>query len=166
MSYLFVVVAVLVALVLDELLLLSDGVQPVTKAPSTSPNSTIRVYVLFIGWATFYQFPKKASTFFSHSCDRTLFALESARKSASGAKQHTQTRVSPYRTPWLTEAGRADKNAAESSSHRYQRRRNYCLPGCASGHSSTRSGRKSPEQCSFRRVRLLMRSIEYFHPVV
>ena len=63
MSYLFVVVAVLVVLVLVALL--SDALlQPVTKAPITSPNSTIRVYVLFIGCATFDQFRKKASTFF------------------------------------------------------------------------------------------------------
>jgi len=68
MSYLFVLVAVEVVLVLvvasvDALL------QPVTKAPITSPNSTIRVYVLFIGCATFDQFRKKASTFFSHFCE-------------------------------------------------------------------------------------------------
>src|SRR5256885_12404027 len=67
MSYLFVLVAVEVVLVLvvasvDALL------EPVTKAPITSRNSTIRVYVLFIGCATFDQFRKKASTFFSHFC--------------------------------------------------------------------------------------------------
>ena len=95
MSYLFVVVVVAGALVLVVVDVSDDGLQPVTKAPSTSPNSTIRVYVLFIGCATFYQFPKKASTFFSHSCDPTLFALESARKPAIGAKLHIQTRVSP-----------------------------------------------------------------------
>jgi hypothetical protein len=69
MSYLFVlvVVVVVVALVLPPV----DGVlsllQPVTKAPITSPNSTTRVYVLFIGGVTFDQFRKKASSFFGAS---------------------------------------------------------------------------------------------------
>ena len=74
MSYLFVVVVVAGALVLVVVDVSDDGLQPVTKAPSTSPNSTIRVYVLFIGCATFYQFPKKASTFFSQFCEPPLFA--------------------------------------------------------------------------------------------
>jgi hypothetical protein len=64
MSYLFVLGAAGVALVagvdVDEVL----SPQPVTKAPSTSPNSTIKVYVLFISGATFDEFWKKASTFF------------------------------------------------------------------------------------------------------
>ena len=72
MSYLFVLGGVVVAgafVVGVEDVPLS-WLQPVTKAPITSPNSTIRVYVLFIGCATFDQFKKKASTFFSHFCDR------------------------------------------------------------------------------------------------
>jgi hypothetical protein len=70
MSYLFVLVVVVVVVLVPVLLVSLDWLQPVTKAPITSPNSTIRVYVLFIGCATFDQFKKKASTFFSHFCDR------------------------------------------------------------------------------------------------
>jgi hypothetical protein len=54
MSYLVALVAVVAALVVagvvddDEL-----SLHPV-NAPTTSPNSTIRVYIRFIGAATFY----------------------------------------------------------------------------------------------------------------
>jgi hypothetical protein len=74
MSYLFVLGGVAAgALVLAGVVVSEDGLQPVTKAPITSPNSTIRVYVLFIGCATFYQFLKKASTFFSQFCEGSPF---------------------------------------------------------------------------------------------
>jgi hypothetical protein len=55
MSYLFVLGAGGVAFV--EVFVSVDvplSLQPVTSAPTTNPNSTIRVYVLFIGAATFY----------------------------------------------------------------------------------------------------------------
>lgn len=62
--YLFVDVVEGVALVAGGVVVDSLGLQPVTNAPITSPNRTIRVYVRFIGGATFDQFHKNASIFF------------------------------------------------------------------------------------------------------
>jgi hypothetical protein len=43
----------------DGVVVSDDGLQPVNKAPITSPISTIRVYILFIGTRTLSPFPKK-----------------------------------------------------------------------------------------------------------
>jgi hypothetical protein len=66
LSYLFVLTvgAAGVALVAGVVEVDALSLQPVTKAPITSPNSTIKVYVLFISGATFDEFPEKASSFF------------------------------------------------------------------------------------------------------
>ena len=57
MSYFVVLVLVVVVVVLVFDVVPPpppESLHPVTSAPTTSPNSTIRVYVLFIGAATFY----------------------------------------------------------------------------------------------------------------
>jgi hypothetical protein len=66
MSYLFVdgAVAGAAGALVDPVVGVVLSPQPVTKAPITSPNSTIKVYVLFISGATFDEFSKKASSFF------------------------------------------------------------------------------------------------------
>ena len=45
----------------------SPELQPVNTAPITIPNSTIRVYILFIVKLTFTKSPKRTSTILSNS---------------------------------------------------------------------------------------------------
>jgi hypothetical protein len=60
MSYLFVLGGVIAGAFVLVVAVVSDALlHPVTKAPITSPNNTISVYVLFIGWGYLLPIQKK-----------------------------------------------------------------------------------------------------------